>query len=315
MNRICSVLLISGIGFLSTSGIGQDVDWDSFRLPQQYSGTILSETWHENGPVTTQKCVFTLAENWLRMELFLVVPGVGDSLQQVRYCTFEESLLMSPIAFSVSRGTRFRDTLTDSGEVDMSPLPIVRAFAAEINKSLRVEVSGTEQDVRTVKVWGLSVDPSGYCEIDVRGDEILEYRTGKSKDGWASRTSYSKWVDLPSGSHVPTEMVTVMKDPGDDPLTFQSLRRLVDFKETDYSSESKEMEVPSNYTIIDNIDGVTRRGDGSVIAEIERIVEPQGESSGNGSQSLLIERVLIWGGVLFIIVAGVVWGKRMKGAA
>lgn len=297
-------------GLCSAQMAAPRIDWESFRLPEQYSATVSFEITLGGNPVGAQEHRVVIDRDWLRMDIFLVVDGVGESLHQARYATMEGSWVLTPAAFSATKSSRFSETLTDAGEIDFSPMPIVRAFVH--NPDIRTEVIREAEGIVTLGVWSSPIDPTGYLEMDYRDDQIVEARWGRFGEGqWMNTVLYKDWTELPSGTHIPARAVSTIDTRTPDGKLIRSAR-LEMLKETGLTAESRRLVLPESTTIFDEIESVTRRSSGEVLGPILHDDSPTDNRTGVGPSSRLIEKLLVTFGVLMVVGAGVVLGKRMR---
>ncbi len=246
------------------------------------------------------------------MNVYQILPGIGESVMEIRYGDQNESWLIRPSQFQATRSKRFANTLTDAGEVDLSPMPIIRML---LNRMDQLDIEKTSENADgsvTLRISDATGARGGYSEIDVLDGKIVEYRANKIKDKFLVVVEYGEWAQLPSGEHIPTRNVSKIRstDLVDNMLT-QTVH-IKDIAEHEASYMPEKPQVTSNMTVIDHIEGITKT-DGEVIAPIQYGQQsPKSQISSPADSAKKAGKLFIWIGVGFVVIAGVVLGTKVK---
>ena len=246
------------------------------------------------------------------MVSYLQIAGVGESINEIRYGDDNESLLIYTSAQQVQRTNRFADTYTDAGESEFSPMPIIRSLQRRSSFIEVEEVARTNDGLVTLRITDPERQDSGYIEIDYKNDELVEYRSSPRGNHFVNTVAYQEWRDLPSGAHIPTKITSRISVPsmGYDTVMYITVN---DFKENPAGEPIKPPQVPTGFTVIDHIEGVTKI-DGKVIDKIQYGQPPKASKSPPGTRGKQASNLFIWIGVGFVVIAGIVLGTRVKAA-
>lgn len=290
-----------------------DFSWERFRLPENYQGHAVIQYELDGAMRYWNEVDFSFGKKYVYLKRFKDIPGVGVSIIDVRNGDFDESLRVVPSENVIYRTRTFEQSYSESGESELSPLPIVRALFFQIDQ---IEIAKSEQmddGVLTYQFSGKDGVGYGVSEIDVQEDRIIAYRSGKVKSGFVSTIHYGKWMDLPSGAHVPTVIRSDIFDPQSETITRQVIE-LTDIVELASNYVHTIRPLPQGFTVIDHIEGVSKV-DGKVIDKIQYGQPLKSNSPQPGARGKQASKFFIWIGAGFVIVAGIVLGTKLKAAS
>ncbi len=288
-------------------------------IADSYTGTAFFVVDSREESSAWKKVDFSIGMDYLSMNVYQILPGLGESVMEARYGDFRESWLIHPSRFQATRSKRFANTLTDAGEVDLSPMPILRML---LNRMDQLEIK--EMDIEktsegtnglvTLQISDATGMSPGYSEIDVVDGRIVEYRANKIKDKFMVIVEYGEWVQLPCGEHVPTLNVSKVRPTDSDGNMIIQTVQIKDIAENEASYRPEKPQITPDLTIIDHIDGVTKI-DGEVIAPIQygdQSASSQATSSADSGRKA--SELFVWLGVGFVVLAGIILGIRTKAA-
>jgi len=291
----------------------EDFSWERFRLPENYQGHAEIRYELDGEMQYWNEVDFSIGKKYVYLKRFRDIPGVGLSVIDVRNDNFDESLRIVPAENMIYRTRTFEQSYSESGESELSPLPIVRALSYRIDQ---IEITQSEYEDNGVLTYQLSgKDGVGYgvSEIDVQEDRIIAYRSGKVKSGFVSTIHYGKWIDLPSGAHVPTVIRSDIFDPQSETITRQVIE-LTDIVELASNYVHTIRPLPQGFTVIDHIEGVSKV-DGKVIDKIQYGQPLKSSSTPPGARGKQASKLFVWIGVGFVVVAGIMLGTKLKAAS
>ena len=281
-----------------------EVDWDRFRLPNHYQGTAEFQYQVDDKLEYWKRVEFSVGESYTFLKTFQDIQGVGQSVVDIRYSNFDESTLILPSSKQAQITDRFAKTYTEAGEADISPIPILRVLHFRSDQ-IQFEVGAQSNDgTATVRFTDKNGAKKGYSEVDIQDDRIIAYRYGNISGKFVFSIQYQNWIELPSGTHVPTRILSNVWDRPTGYTTRQIIN-ISNVKESQDSTPPQKPSVPAGYTIIDHINGVTRTADGQVIAPIDSTPTHPNPTSTNWKDKLLIAA-----GVFLVFGAGVIWRIR-----
>lgn len=296
----CGNVLAGGVGLL-----------DQIKLPKQYAGRAIFAYEQDGAKIDWKRVEFSLGMDFLSMKVFQTIPGTGDGILEVRYGDSTESILIRPAEFRVERDRRFANTLTDAGELDLSPMTILRT--AKNRSGLVVEeVSKSEEGVSTLRLSDGTGQSPGYAEVDILDNQIVEYRAQPRNGRFMVVEQYLDWQEIQPSQYAPTRIVSTLWTPGDKESLVQYIR-VENLRVTDESDRPERPKTPHGFTVIDHIEGVTKT-DGKVIAAIEYGAPSDSSASSASADSERAGVLLVWIGVGFVVIAGVVLGVKLKAA-
>ena len=277
---------------------GQEITWETTGLPHGYSGVAQLE---HNGGESVQVIEFASHRDWLTSRTYNIIEGVGRTLVDARHSTRDESWMMRPSSYQVVRSDRFATTRTDAAENYRSPFGVIRPLIA----------AGDGADLEPVP------GEAGRGVFDLRSSILnarLNFEDGKlvrvrqapinGTDRHALDIRYAQWVDLPSGARVPSSVEVRSEDHRGEVWTTKV--SISDLRELDDDASAPAFQVPSDFTIVDRIEGVTKTADGEILGEIEY---PDDARSGRSRPDAfpLIGAVI---GLGLLVGAGLVWRWR-----
>lgn len=287
-------------------------DWDRFRLPENFQGHAerryeQNEEWKYWDEVD-----FSIGMSYVYLNRYRILKGVGRTVIDVRFDDLNESILISPLESQVQRTRRFEQTYTEAGEIEISPFPILRVLHFQSDQ-IKIHASEeTEQGVVTIQFSGKDGLGYGISEIDIQGDRIIEYRSGKANERFISTIRYQEWVDLPSGDHVPTKIYSDTFDPQSEAVT-RLVIRVSDIVELKPDFQPPKPPTPPGFTVIDHIDGVSKV-DGEVLGQINYGKVEDSSNRRNATRGKQASNWLIWLGVGLVVLAGFLLRNRSKAA-
>ena len=268
--------------------------WEMFSLPPGCGGEAIMERDGRDAQVIR----FDVSRHWMRRNTFLIVDGLGESLIESRLGTETESWTIDARSFMATRTRRFPEDLQEAGEVVLSPIAALRPL---IEREIGIEavVSDLAEYGRRVRatVGGRVV------EFDLIGKDVAAYREFLDPDRMISEVLYEDWRDLPSGARAPHATVSRSRDPATGDWDSTRYRIRID-RELPERSPPPDFVLPAGFTIVDRVEGVTKREDGTIIAPI--VYE---EASDHGAISAPgpgpgLGRLLIGIGVVVVLVGG-----------
>lgn len=277
--------------------------WEMFSLPPGCGGEAIMERDGRDAQVIR----FDVSRHWMRRNAFLIADGLGESLIESRLGTATESWTIDARSFMATRTRRFPEDLQEAGEVVLSPIAALRPL---IEREIGIEtvVSDLAENGRRVRatVGGRVV------ELDLIGKDVAAYREFLEPDRMVYEVLYEDWRDLPSGARAPHATISRSRDPATGDWGSTRYRIRID-RELPERSPPPDFVLPTGFTIVDHVEGVTKREDGTVIAPIvyEQASEPGAATSAHltGSGQGL-GRLLIGIGVVVVLAAGLLAFRR-----
>lgn len=275
-----------------------------FDLPDAYAGVARFYSQRDSDEAWGHT-VFKVSVDALSMVKKMHISGVGENISEVRYGCADESLLILPPDMSVNRTTRFADTLTDAGEINFTPMPIIRVLLARSDEIQVKEKARLPDGLVTIEVKDSQFSGIGIIEIDYREDKIIEYRAIKRGDRFIMVVQFDDWVELPDGGHLPTQVTTALWDTAvkDDYMIYATV---VDPRSIGID-DIEPPQIPKGYTVVDHFDGVTRQ-DGKTLGKIKYSETTPSASTSAGR----LNSWLLWGGVGLVVASGVLIGVRRR---
>lgn len=310
MNWVSSILVIcvfNTILFASDVVVLGDIQ---ISIADSYSGTAFATADSSPDSSPWKRVEFSIGASFLSWEVVQLLPGGRERVLEVRYGDMNESWLFYPSHFQATRNKRFANTLTDAGETDLSPMPIIRMVQSRTDQ-LEIKKTAESGDGKvTLRVSDSTGTSVGYSEIDILDGRIIEYRANLKNDKFITTVEYGGWIQLPSGKSVPTENISTLWDPGTDSTIIQTIH-IENIVENDASYKPAKPRFPASYTVIDHIEGVTK-SDGKVIGQDQSGQPSKSKYSSPRSRGKQASQYFIWIGVGFVVVAGVMVGFKLK---
>ncbi|MCC5822486.1 MAG: hypothetical protein JJU44_04260 [Planctomycetes bacterium] len=280
--------------------------WDMFSLPAGYGGEAIMERDGRDAQVIR----FDVSRRWMRRNSFLIVDGLGESLIESRLGAEAESWTIDTRSSMAMRTNRFPENLQEAGEVVLSPIAALRPL---IEREIGIETVPADlgEGWRRIRatVGGRVV------ELDLTGRDVAAYREFLEPDRMVYEVLYEDWRDLLSGARAPHATVSRSRDPATGDLGSTLYRIRID-RELPERSPPPEFVLPAGFTIVDHIEGVTKREDGTVIAPIVPGQAPEASEPGaTPPQSVQtgvpgLGRLLIGIGVVVVLSAGLLAFRR-----
>lgn len=280
------------------------------NLPGAYAGQAEFVLVTEDAEHTWKRVDFETAESYLWLRLNQVLPGVGESLMEVRYNSLEESVILYTGEMQAVRSDRFAKTLTDAGEIDLTPMPIVRTVRKKA-QTLDCENRGPCDDgAITYRLSDKTGASPGHSEIDVLDGKVLRYRANERSGGYVLTVVYDDWASIPdSPGLVPTVITSRLWTPGSDDVLTQRIS-VRDVRALHSQHHPDPPPIPSTYTLIDHLTNQSSI-DGEPIGQLE--TTPSGHSqTAAGAETL--SKWMLWGGIGLVVVAGLGIGVWKPGA-
>lgn len=209
------------------------------------------------------------------------------------------------------RSDEFRVWRRSGAEQMCSPLYLIRVLrnaGAEVDKIADIDSELTEVTLSHPQLF-----PKGTRLSFDRRNGWIKHLTVLGRDGdVVSETRFEDWRQLASGKSVPFQIYVDL--PGSSPINMMVL--MTQAEEVSATTPPARLPMASDFIIVDQIEGMSKKADGTVLGPIERGVEPTGVTSsrppgttGPGSRTVMLI------GVGLILLAGIVFGiRRWKGA-
>ncbi len=224
-----------------------------------------------------------------------------------------ETWTLNPTTRMVTRTDDFAQRHFLAGEADYSPIGVVRALRGLPREGLEFSTD-PQTGVATYRVIVTHHGYSAPVEVDIHNGRILAYRASFVSGRFHSQTTYEDWIELPGGGCVPTRVVSQSFDRSPTEPAIRNTAHISNVRLIPPAAMPPPFPRPNNYVIVDEIEGVTKRFDGSVIAPIEY---PQEQLSrhGTGLSRPSLNTIFLVLGVALVILAGVVWRARSRGGS
>lgn len=288
---------------------------DQVRLCRNYSGVATVDHVRADGERNTWKRVgFELRQSSLWLKSYSLYGVEGEGVQEIRYGDFDESWLFYMGSAQTTRSQRFAKTLTDAGEVELSPIPLVRALELLSPSPSPKLTNGGPDSKMTYQIY-LEIEASPrLVEFDIENGLIHELRRLGPTGQVVLTVEYKDWEEVgDSGLLAPTQTTSTLWGVGESSDVVQHYR-ISELKELQPDEKPSKPVVPGGFTIIDQIDGVTTL-DGKVIGTIDRSEGGQsklGVRMEGGSES---SKMFVWIGVGLILVASGYFAYSRRGGA
>lgn len=284
---------------------------DRVPLPDACQSTVL--VYINDGEEPDQEFKIWSGPNWSIGLQSLAQPGIGFIPHDYCYANVQETWRYHFDSQRAERSQQFAQWHTTAFE-SSTPLGLVRQLRLSTPKVDSVEIGDGVMSV-TVVPTGPVTPARRMLEFDSRSGFLL--RTTTTNSGRVtSEIKFEDWRALPSGSFVP--FLVYFSAPGasaDEPnLEMTFIHTAV--AEIDRESPPDRVPLARGFTIVDEIDGVTRRADGTELGPIERGAPTGAVTAGRSPGAFrLSSRTVMLVGVGLIILAGAILGiKRWKGA-
>lgn len=203
------ILLFCFITFAASPLVADEthvVDDVWFELADCYEGEAVVAVVGNGKDEDWKRVEFAFCAEMLSMRSYRLGSDGSRTLYDERYADDVGSIAIYHEQSSVSVSSRFRETLTDAGERDISPLRIQRLIAQR-RDDLGLHVIERHDD-STVTV-GFTLTTQGQTEqheFDVLGRRITAYRSIKRNGRYLVEVLYDGWQELDDGQPIPTRM-------------------------------------------------------------------------------------------------------------
>lgn len=273
------------------------------RLPERIRTE--SKIIFQDESLPSQRHVLMYTPDWSRVDQWRQVPDLGEN---IILAGTNDGETMSTF-FGDSQRIEIRESTPSSLHVDgparLVPMPILNAIRA----SRSVDKIESHPDGETYSFDIPELLGGTYFEIDVREDRITAFRRGRSADQISSEVTYEEYKKLDNGRELPRLITktTQQPEPGSAPIKFET--RITEVEEIAPDLVMPTLMNIPGVTIVDRIEGVTRRADGSVIGLIESESNlPPAKSSGG----IPLNTILTWGGVALVLGAAFIYVRRAR---
>ncbi|RMH30401.1 MAG: hypothetical protein D6692_01765 [Planctomycetota bacterium] len=292
---------------LCGSAVAAPLDWSMFSLPFGYGGEAVMAY---NGR-DTQNIAFEVARDWVRREAYLILGDLGESLIDARLSGYVESWTVDARSLTAIRSNRFATELSEAGELDLSPIGALRPVIERELDAEEIPGEGHNASARTIRVV---LEDGSRAEFDVVGGDVAAYRRLDEGGTAQVEVAYLDWKELVGGGRYPGRIVTIRQLP-DGTGEAVTETRLVDVHPLRPGSQPPAFRVPEGFSVIDHIEGVSKRADGSVIAPIvaEGDAEPRFAPvppTGRRASGVAYWKLVVGAGVLMVLTAGIVAKRK-----
>lgn len=308
--RIALVLLLT---VLTHHASGNDLirALDSLCLPSGYACEVLIQIDGTETVPGTREARVSVASHWARVEYAQVIEGVGKSLVEVRMGADGETWVLNPASLTVRRSGDFAQRRIIAGESDFSPIGVVRALRAALERGSESTSRSQPGGVVTYRVVVTHQSLSAPVEVDIQDGRITAYRASFVAGRFYSQTVYDEWIELADGSCVPTRVVSESFNSGTGDPAIRNTVLIRDICPLPAPATAPSFRIPPEYTVIDEIDGVTKKSDGTVIAPIEYPDDRSSRPGLRGTQTAM-NTFLLASGVAIVILAGLIWRAKSR---
>jgi hypothetical protein len=203
------ILLFCFITFAASPLVADEthvIDDVWFELADCYEGEAVFAVVGNSEDQDWKRVEFALCAQMLSMRSYRLESDGGETLYDERYADDAESITIYHEHSSVRISSRFRETLTDAGERDISPMRIQRLIAQR-RDDLGLHVIERHDD-STVTV-GFTLTTQGQTEqheFDVLGRRITACRSIQRGGRYLVEVRYDGWQELDDGQPIPTRM-------------------------------------------------------------------------------------------------------------
>lgn len=273
------------------------------RLPDRIR--VESRITFDDESVASQRHVLMYTPDWSRVDQWRQLPGLGENL--ILAGTNDGETIAT--FFGNSHRIEIREIPPSTAHVDgparLVPMPILNAIRA--SRSVEKIKSHPDGETYSLDIPDLLGDT--YFEIDVRDDRITAFRRGRSADQISSETTYEEYQKLDNGRELPRLITktTEQPEPGSAPIKFET--RVTEVEELAPDAVMPTLMNIPGVTIVDRIEGVTRRADGSVIGPIETESNMPPATRPGG---ISLNTILTWAGAALVLGAVFIYVRRAR---
>lgn len=252
---------------------------------------------------------FSVAQDWTVGTKLIIDPDFGDTPLAYEHATNDESWVyefgQSPRAI---RDDRFATTGRGAIEIFISPMPIVRELRSgrlnEQNWSVATEGDSTVLDIRRSGVSVVDRLIFDRATGHLTHHQLVSFENEVRMD-WA----FENWIPVGVNGEAPTRVITHSFPPGDGSER-GSTTVLTNLQSIDSTVPPERLMPRSDATIIDRIEGVTRRADGTSLGALAPTDGQASPVVASRAQSSTNTRALMVIGIVLILLAGAVLGWR-----
>lgn len=283
---------------------------DAVRLPPAFRARAFL---YRDDPEPEQRIDIESADEWCAGTQYLPQPGLDFIPFEYFHYGPAESWKYDFSRRVAARSDAFSRYQHCPIEGLCSPRDVLRALRSK--EALVDRIESQPGGVFDVKVSPPGPKTTWIVTIDPGRGELLRKRVMAPDGQVASDVKYENWLDLPSGGRVPTQLYHSMRGPVAGDPTFEYTVILTEIASVESGSPPPRLRLASDFSIVDEIEGVSKRADGTVLSDIDRGGGPAGlRTSALPGPGGLNPRLVVLCGVGFILLAGVIVGvKRWKG--
>lgn len=286
---------------------------DRAPLPTSYyiESDLIGMSGPQDGQVTSRFKTW-IGSNWTVSFQSMPQPGIGDVPKEYIYATSDETWRYHLDRQMAERNEVFSQRSRIGGESLTSISYIVRVLRRGEAKVFDI-TDHVEDGTVTVSL----AQPALYLRATLTFDTATGFLTqvqayDQSGKNLQTNDHFGDWRFLSDESAIPFVLTAERYLPGEK----VEWRSVVTKAELIDDTPPARVPIASNFTIIDQIEGVTKHADGKVIGPIEKGTPNSTVNAGRPPGAFgLSSRTVMLIGVGFILLAGVILGiRRWKGA-
>lgn len=313
MLRLCEHFLciatLVGLAFSQVQTPTQSEIMGATRLPSAYGG--LAEMTRGDDPSIRFRFRFAIGDEWTSATQMKVLPEGLEVPILHEYATELESWYYTLGEYErATRNKRFTLSRRMAIEQSLSPLPALRDVKSD-DENVNAQIE--EDDLH----WVLHID----SEYGRRERIYFEKSTGRpvkqvSLDRAGTIATIQEFLDWrPVGDGEVPHTIRLIP-PGENGHEMRTTIVITESNPLDESTPPQRMTFGPDVLIIDEIENVTRRADGTVLGPIEQgtAASPSSQSQGPGPTGLSSRTVVAIGVGLVLLAAAAIGYRRWKGA-
>ena len=312
---VCSVV-IPGIKVpASTQSADESLQSLIARIPLPSAYHAVAIVYNDEDTDPSQKYEVWVSREWAVALQSLVQPGVGFFPFDYVHATSKETWRYSFQSLKAVRSSSFNDHHFVALET-CTPLYLLRELSSSdtvVHEVVHNSDSGMT-DV-TVALARFPATMRAVVSVDA-GGKIVTRKILNPDGKLVGEDRFKDWKEVADGAWVPMR-VEQLFSPGEDGA-FTSSRTLLfsDVSMIESRSPPDRIPVTSSFMIVDTIDNVTRRSDGTVLGPIEQgaPTSTANKSHGPAPTGLSSRTVVAIGVGLLLLAGGVIGFRRWKGA-
>lgn len=297
MRRIPALLLLAATAPALCASETHVLDEVYFDLADRYQGEAVFAVEKEGTPEDWKRVRFFLGEDILAMRSDRIEADGSQTLFDERYSDLSGSTTLYHSMSSAILDTRFKKTLTDAAESEISPISILRLIKHRRDE-IGLHIIKRQSDA-TVTI-GFSLTANGNTEeheFDVLDRRIVEYRSTKRKGRFVNTIRYDRWQNLDNGQPIPTRILSTIAT-GDDRLIEHI--RIESARAMPPDQTPKRPKIPAAYSVNDTTP--QQRTAQPSPAPKQTSKAPQRPSSANLRR---VSPILIGVGALLVLMAAI----------